>query len=138
MRLSRRDGGVSWSVFVPGEPRTTQTGSIVRLRDGRAFPMRRHTEWSNRIALAAQAEKPPVLFAGPLRVRMTFWRSRPVSCPKRILYPIQQPDLGNLSKGLLDALEGIVYTTDAQVIELLERKLFAVTQPGVLIEVDSI
>lgn len=129
---------MSWSLFVPGEPRTTQTGSIVRLRDGRAFPVRRHTEWSNRIALAAQAERPPALYAGPIRVRMTFWRSRPVSCPRRIGYPIQRPDLGNLSKGLLDALEGIVYTTDAQVIELVERKLFATTQPGVLIEVEPL
>jgi Holliday junction resolvase RusA-like endonuclease len=129
---------VSWSLFVPGEPRSTQTGKVFRLPNGRPIVKRMHTEWSNRIALAAQAEKPPALFNGPLRVRMTFWRSRPVSCPKRIVYPIQRPDLGNLSKGLLDALEGIVYTTDAQVIELVERKLFATTQPGVLIEVEPL
>ena len=129
-----------WALFVPGEPKSTQTGSIRRLPDGRAFPTRRNTDWSNRIALAAQAERPAALFTGPVRVSLTFWRSRPKSAKKSLVYPIQRPDLGNLSKGLLDALEGIVYVTDAQVVELCERKLFVVPtyQSGVKIEVDSV
>ena len=131
---------MTWDLFVPGDPKTTQTGSIVRLPDGRAFPRRRHTEWSNRIALAAAATRPPVLFTGPLRVTLEFSRRRPGSLPKRITAPVQRPDLGNLSKGLLDALGGVVYADDAQVVELIERKRFAGPgmAPGVAIRVETL
>jgi Holliday junction resolvase RusA-like endonuclease len=129
--------GVRWSLFVAGEPKTTQTGSVVRA-GGRAFPVRRHTEWSNRIALAAQHSRPPVLLAGPLAVSMAFFRLRP-KARRRDRYPLTRPDLENCAKGLLDVLQGIVYVNDAQVVELRLAKAYAdpakAEIPGVAITV---
>ena len=110
---------------------------MVRAGD-RLIPIRRHTEWGNRVALAANAAKPPALFQGPLTVVLEFHRARPMSTKKSVTEPITRPDLGNLSKGLLDALQGIVYRDDAQIVELLERKRFADGRgPGVAITVSA-
>ncbi len=102
----------------------------------RLIPVRRHTAWANRITLAAQAVRPPVPLAGALTARLVFYRTRPKSA-RRVRWPTTRPDLGNLSKGLLDALEGIVYHDDAQLVELAEAKRFAdespTGQPGVAI-----
>lgn len=125
-----------WSVFVPGEPKTTQTGSIRRGPQGRAWPVRRHTEWCNRIALAAQAAKPAALLEGALTARLVFYRTRPKAA-RHGRWPTTRPDLGNLSKGLLDALEGIIYADDAKIVDLAEAKRYAdespTGQPGVRI-----
>lgn len=129
---------MTWSLFVPGEPKTTQTGSVVRLPNGRAIVTRRNTGWAQRIALAAQAARPPRPLEGPVRAVLTFFRTRPVSAPKSVTHPATRPDLGNLSKGLLDCLEGIVYRDDAQIVELVERKVFATMQPGVRIEIEGV
>jgi len=128
-------GPAPWTCWVPGEPKAMQTGSVVRAGD-RLIPIRRHTEWGNRVALAANQARPPALFAGPLTVALEFHRQRPTSAKKSVTEPITRPDLGNLSKGLLDALQGIVYRDDAQIVELRERKRFAGPEgPGVAITV---
>lgn len=127
--------GLAWTCWVPGEPKAMQTGTVVRAGD-RLIPIRRHTEWGNRVALAANTMKPSALFEGPLTVTLEFHRQRPISAKKAVTEPITRPDLGNLSKGLLDALQGIVYRDDAQIVELRERKRFAGDAgPGVAITV---
>lgn len=126
-----------WCLFVAGEPKSTQTGSVLRLPNGRAFPRYRNTDWSNRVALAAAAARPVTLFEGALKATLTFTRTRPRSLPKRVDYPVTRPDLDNMSKKLLDALEGIVYYDDAQVVELAKRKVFG-EPPGVAIRVEPI
>lgn len=124
-----------WSCWVPGEPKATQTGTVHRF-GRRLVPVRRHAGWIERIALAAHASRPEALLEGPLGVVLVFARRRPVRIPRGLPYPITRPDVGNLSKGLLDALQGIVYRDDAQIVELLERKRFAESAgPGVWIAV---
>lgn len=120
-------------IEVPGEPRAMQTGSIRRLPDGRAFPVRRNTEWGNRVALAAQAVRPPQLFEGPLTVRVEVRRTRPRSLPKRIVWPATRPDMDNYLKAL-DGLKGIIYRDDAQIVRLVAEKVFHAV-PGMTIEV---
>lgn len=120
-----------------GEPKTTQTGSVVRA-GGRVFPVRRHMEWSNRIALAAQGQRPVALLEGPLTVSLFFFRARPKT-RRRDRYPLTRPDLENCAKGLLDVLQGIVFVNDAQVVELRLAKAYAdpakAEIPGVAITV---
>ena len=122
-------------IEVPGEPKAMQTGSIRRLPDGRAFPARRHTEWGNRIALAAQAVRPPHLFEGPVTMQVVVSRTKPQSAPKREVWPTKRPDLDNYLKGLMDALRGIIYRDDAQVVDLHIHKVYNSLAPGLVIEV---
>jgi Holliday junction resolvase RusA-like endonuclease len=46
------------------------------------------------------------------------------------LYPKVKPDLDNVAKAVLDAINGIVYVDDAQVINLVATKRYA-TDPRV-------
>lgn len=57
------------------------------------------------------------LLAGPLAVRITFYRRRP-SRPKPGArdYPITRPDVLKLARAVEDALTGVVWADDAQVV----------------------
>lgn len=126
-----------WSLFVPGEPKSTQTGSVVRLPSGRAFPRYRNSEWSNRVAMAAAAAPPHELFSGALKASLTFTRTRPASLKRGVDYPTTRPDLDGYAKKLLDALNGIVYRDDAQLVQITLVKRFG-DMPGVEIRVEAV
>lgn len=71
---------------------------------------------------------------GPLKVRFTFFRKRPaghygsgrnasVLKPSAPTYPTSKPDALKLARAVEDALTGIVYRDDAQIVtELLEKR----------------
>jgi Holliday junction resolvase RusA-like endonuclease len=128
---------MTWTLFVPGEPKSTQTGTVGRF-GGRAIPMRRNTGWANRIAIKADEYRPATLLEGPLRATFRFQMPKPTSgkAAKRI-HPTVRPDVDGLAKGLLDALNGIVYRDDAAVVELRLVKLYG-GPPGVEITVEAI
>ena len=128
---------LTWTCFVPGTPKATQTGSVVRA-GGRLIPMRRNTGWANRVALAANGAKPARFLEGPLALSLDFILSPPTSgkAAKR-RYPTVRPDLSNLEKGLTDALQGIVFADDALICRLRMQKLYGVT-PGVIISVEEL
>ena len=47
-----------------------------------------------------------------------------------LVRPSKRPDLDNLNKSVMDALNGIVYRDDCQVVTLNSKKVYAET-PGV-------
>jgi len=53
------------SFFVPGRPKSTQTGSVITV-NGRSFPVRRGTSWSAVCGLVARqyAPRAPLATAG--------------------------------------------------------------------------
>lgn len=113
-------------VFIPGRPRSTQTGSVV-WRGGRAVPTRRGESWSSYVALVAKQHAPPKLLEGPLVVHWTIRIQR----PKKGGYgpaPVA-PDYGNALKGVEDALNGIIWRDDRQICHATIRKIYS-DQPG--------
>lgn len=61
---------------------------------------------------------------GPVNVEITYRRRLPASRPKKV---VREPDLGkpdvdNVAKAVLDALNGVAYADDAQVVDLRIRK----------------
>ncbi|WP_020006201.1 RusA family crossover junction endodeoxyribonuclease [Salinicoccus albus] len=81
----------------------------------------------------------------PIAVHLTFIYKPPKSYPKKKLKAIQEgllmhqkkPDLDNLSKGVLDALNNTVYKDDSQIVELNVRKEYGDTD-HVLIRINQI
>lgn len=63
----------------------------------------------------------------PLNVVITFTFVKPKSIKKNVVEKITKPDLDNLQKLLLDAMQGIVYTNDAHIIALQSYKIFGDT-----------
>jgi Holliday junction resolvase RusA-like endonuclease len=111
--------------FVAGIPKASQTGSVVRLPGGRAFPTRRNTAWGDLVGLAAREFAPPRPLAGPLELELvyTFPRPKGVSPRKRAM-PDVRPDAENLLKHQLDALNGVLWEDDAQIVDLRVRKIY--------------
>ncbi len=81
----------------------------------------------------------------PIAVHLTFVFAPPKSYTKRKLKAIQdgvlryqkKPDLDNLAKGILDALNQTVYKDDSQIVELNVKKQYGDTD-HVLIAIDKL
>jgi Holliday junction resolvase RusA-like endonuclease len=90
--------------------------------------------WRQEIAGAALAamEKDLLDCAGknvPFRLAVTFRFQKPKSTKKTVLEKVTKPDTDKLIRSVLDALTGIVWTDDSQVVEIHARKEFGI-QPG--------
>jgi Holliday junction resolvase RusA-like endonuclease len=119
------------SFFIPGVPKSTQTGSIVRIGK-RAFPKRMHTEWSAYVKLVMQEHRPDAPWDGALLVELTFQMPRLASGKRP--RPIKRPDVDNLLKGFLDCGNGVLWHDDSQVCHLDVEKVYA-DNPGVTVTI---
>lgn len=81
----------------------------------------------------------------PVRLTMEFVIAAPKSWPKwkreaaiaGIIAPTGRPDMDNLEKALLDALNGIVFEDDALVIQRGAEKLYG-EAPGIRVRCDRV
>ncbi len=94
--------------------------------------------WEKIIFGQAVSYRPEYLWEGPIVMSLTFLMPRPKSLPKKVLHHIKKPDLDNLAKSVKDALQGIIYKTDSQVITLILRKKYAQDEPGVEVEMEEV
>jgi crossover junction endodeoxyribonuclease RusA len=80
--------------------------------------------WRQSVAARAkQAGATPV--SGPVALTLTFRLPRPASRPKRERAPDRKPDLDRLVRSVLDALTGLAFRDDAQVVRLDAEKCYA-------------
>jgi len=80
----------------------------------------REAEMLSRLAYESAAHGAKAHTGIPVRVIVEMFSPLPKSTPKRILFLpfLTRPDLDNVSKLQLDALNGVAYVDDAQVTEL--------------------
>jgi Holliday junction resolvase RusA-like endonuclease len=127
------EAAVSIEFFVPGIPRSTQTGTVIRV-NGRLMPLRRNTSWSSICGLVARQYAPLQPYSCALAVRLVFWMPAPKS--KKRERPTTRPDLENLCKGLLDSWNGVLFDDDSQVVKLTLEKNYG--PPGVGVSVETL
>jgi crossover junction endodeoxyribonuclease RusA len=60
-----------------------------------------------------------------VRVTMAFYLPRPQSLPKRVSAHVKAPDLDKLTRAVFDALTGVAFHDDAQVVDLVATKRYA-------------
>lgn len=100
-------------------------------------------QWSGAVTAAAQSAMaelghPPAM-TGPLSMRVVFYLPPPKSLPKWRWLPSTKPDLDKLERATWDALTGVVWRDDAQVVDGARRKLYAIDRtPGAAILVRSL
>lgn len=68
------------------------------------------------------------LLDGPVRLSVAFYLPRPKAIRDRIVPHLKKPDCSKLLRSTEDALTGVVYRDDAQVVEIVAGKFYA--QPG--------
>jgi Holliday junction resolvase RusA-like endonuclease len=94
--------------------------------------------WKQQVAGAAANDmelRGLEMFDGPLRVELAFVLARPkghfgtgrnahVLRPSAPVFPVTRPDVDKLSRAVLDALTGVVWRDDAQVVVKTARKAY--------------
>lgn len=114
-----------------GRPRAVARGKFVRMYTPEAT-----ATYESIVALAAsQAMAGQPLIAGPVEVVMRMVLPIPVSWSKRkqadalagTLMPGTKPDMDNVVKAIFDAINGIVWNDDVQVVDLQARKRYGAT-----------
>lgn len=126
------------SFFVPGTPRP-QGSKRAFVAGGRAVMTEssgaKHKDWRAQVAHEAhEAYGDTLLLAGPVTLDVTFVLLRPKSRPKSRPMPDSAPDTSKLVRAVEDSLTGVVWRDDAQVVELLARKIYG-DRPGARIVV---
>jgi len=107
-------------------PRVTRWG---------AYTPRKTAQHEAAIRAAAQSAG-IVAISGPVTLQLAFVMPIPASWPKKRreaaarqeLMPLGKPDTDNLCKAVMDALIGIAYQDDTQVVRLVACKLYG-TEP---------
>lgn len=84
-------------------------------------------DWKNAVASAAREAYSGDLLNGPLAVSMVFYRPRPKGhftssgglskSGRTTPYPTPKPDVLKLARAVEDALTGVVYRDDAQIVD---------------------
>ena len=101
-------------------------------------------DWKRTVMAQALVCKPAHLLAGALAAEMDFYLPRPKSLPKRVVYPMKKPDASNLLKAVEDALRGIVFADDSQIVTLRATKHYATENatvsapPGVYVRLEEL
>ena len=63
-----------------------------------------------------------------VEVVVHFYFAKPKSTPKRIEHKTTKPDIDKLERGILDALTGIAFHDDAQVVSVRKTKQFGLPE----------
>ncbi len=64
----------------------------------------------------------------PVSLVLDFYFAKPASVPKKRAEMVVKPDLDKLVRATKDAMTGIVYHDDGQVVEVLARKQYGVPE----------
>ena len=95
-------------------------------------------EWRQRIATEAQARRPPHWdMDNAMLINVDFFMPRPKSLSKKVTEDVKRPDIDKLIRAVLDALTGIFYSDDSQVVHLFASKKYVERfgTPGVTIRI---
>lgn len=101
-------------------------------RTGRTYLPSRTRDWMSMVQAEAAKVAPDEPWLGAIAVEIDSYRLPPKSLSKRrrdealggTRRPTSRPDCDNLSKGICDALSGLVFADDAQVVTLRVAKWF--------------
>jgi len=142
------------SFFVPGTPKPSGSKRAFALRKAGVLTGRvavvdaskGSKDWKGDVKRFADEEYKGPLLDGPLKATFTFYLARPKGHFRKsglsILapaYPTARPDLLKLARAVEDALSGLVYADDSQIVTEVLRKRYVsgpVQAPGVLVEIE--
>lgn len=140
--------------FVPGTARTAGSKSAFKSKDGKVHIThagKYSKGWMDSVKWFAMQETHRMsLLEGPLTLKLTFLRDRPRSHYRTgqfaselrnsaPTHPISKPDLTKLTRAVEDALTGIVWKDDAQVVKQETSKVYCGPQekPRVCITIEN-
>lgn len=127
-----------WGEAVPqGRPRATVISGRARLYD----PAKSRS-YKSLVQDAAMAVRPETPITGPVAVAVRIYKTPPKSLSKKRLAaalagdlkPTTKPDCSNILKGIEDALNGLIWRDDSQIVDLQASKHYS-DRPRVDVEI---
>jgi Holliday junction resolvase RusA-like endonuclease len=120
---------------VKGEPVAKPRPRVVT-QEGRthAYTPKHAKEWEETVQWFAAQHRPATPLDGPLAVALIFYLPRPktVKRPR----PSVRPDIDNYAKAVMDALNGVMWKDDGQIVKLHCEKRYG--EPRVEIEIQEV
>jgi len=132
---------VPGAVVGKGRPRFAKRGAFVS-----TYTPEKTANYENLVKLAAHRAmdgQEPYAIAVRCTIDVSVMPALSWSKKKRIealsgvSRPTSKPDLDNVAKGILDAMNGVVFKDDCQVVELVLRKRYAETAQAVVEVVEA-
>ncbi|MCL4440444.1 MAG: RusA family crossover junction endodeoxyribonuclease [Firmicutes bacterium] len=110
-----------------GRPRASTFGGFVKMYDPK-----KSRDFKDYVKLAASQYAPAKLIEGPVVLQLSIYRPIPKSFSKKKaalaedgqLRPTSKPDVDNYVKGIKDALKGVIWKDDSQVVDLVAGKYY--------------
>ena len=137
---------MSYQFTVPG-PAVPQGRPIFTMRGGRrwAIDPPRSREYKAKVRAYARQASKPRLIEGAVRLLVLEYRPIPKSWSKRKqeaarnqqIYPTIRPDFDNIIKAIADALTGVFWKDDRQIVDGHVRQFYS-DNPRVVVEVEEI
>lgn len=133
-------------ITIPIEPVEQARPRAVRMRKGvRLYDPAKVRNYKSELALRTSLRYNSKPLTGPLDVRLKFYRhiQQSISKKERVLRlsgvhrPTVKPDTDNYIKSTLDALNGLLWADDNQIVDLSASKFYS-DKPRVEIEVREI
>ena len=123
---------------VPGEARGK---GRPRFGNGRTYTDSKTVEYENLVRACFYTLGDTQIYEGPVKLELEVCCQVPKSEPKYtkrlmvdgMLRPTKRPDVDNIAKIIMDALNGVAYRDDAQVVELAVKKKYVADDPCVVV-----
>ena len=117
-------------IYIPGKavpqgrPRFARRGNFVQTYDAKQSVD--YKSWVKHCAMEVMHKTGAQLISRdvPLHMVLNVVIAKPSSVPKRRLCPVVKPDLDNIQKTIQDALEGIAYQADQQIVSIRSVKRY--------------
>jgi len=132
---------ISFTVYgepvAQGRPRFTTVGEFPR-----AYDPAKSRNYKDYVRLVATEHKPDKPLEGPLELHVTVLRSIPKSFSRKKadaaergeIRPTTKPDADNYLKSVKDALNGIIWRDDSQIVRVVVEKYYSIN-PRIEIDV---
>lgn len=133
---------------VPGKPQGKQRVRVcVRGGYAKAYTPEETASYENLIMLSFKASNESYLIprGTPVRIRIDAIYAVPKSFSKKRtnealngnLKPLTKPDIDNVAKVVCDALNGVAYDDDSQVVEIVATKIYG-NVPKLVVNIESL
>lgn len=105
---------ISGTPVAQGRPRATSRGSHATV-----YEPKKSKEYKASASFQVKMQNPFKIEEGPVSVRLEFYMPRPKSLKKSVEKHVKKPDIDNLAKCVLDAMNGMLWHDDSQIIYLV-------------------
>lgn len=129
METGTPSGAVEFTVYGTPRPQGSMRQFAIKTPTGPHYVMtsanRQLKPWRQQVsgeALTQRTESFSCLNEKPVALTLNFYFKRPKSAPKSRVMPTVKPDTDKLIRAILDALTGILYHDDAQVVKVTAMK----------------